>query len=117
MEDVTMGDYLWTAGQVVFEPQRGWSQCPGRKRTVDRVTPTGRAVIGLAQYNKGGRMIGNRYGARIVPFTDEHAAALDRWRRLGEAAELADTINWRSLTDAQLDIALPALRALQEQPK
>jgi hypothetical protein len=110
-----MGDYLWTAGQVVFEPTLGWHRSPGRKRTVDRVTPTGRAVIESDQYHKDGRAVGG-YG-HIVPFTDEHAAALALWERRLEAAEMADNIKWRSLTDDQLDIVLPALRALQEQPK
>jgi hypothetical protein len=103
----------WVAGQKVFEPaSRGWSGYPGRALTIDRVTPSGRAVIGATQYNQDGRQIGSRYAARIVPFTEEHAAELALWGRRREADRLAEGIKWRSLSDEQLDIALPALRAL-----
>ena len=106
------GDAKWAPGQRVFEPGRGWSGRPGRILTIDRVTPSGRAVIGPYQYDPGGRKLGERYGDRIVPLTDEHLSDIALWERQREARSLAEKIKWGSLDDEELNLALPALRAL-----
>lgn len=111
-----MTTFVWTVGQKVFEaaPRSHWGGFPGRALTIDRVTPSGRAVIGLAQYDPSGRQIGARgYNSNhIVPFTDEHEAEIVLFRRRMLAQDLADKIKWRALDAEQLDIAIPALEAL-----
>lgn len=109
--------YTWTPGQKVFEPSSGWGGCPGQALTIDRVTPSGRAVIGSRQYDPDGWPRGSRRAASIVPFTAEHQEAIDLWELQREADRLADKIKWRTLDRAALEIALPALRALNEEPK
>lgn len=106
----------WTAGQKVFLPayRSYWGGNPGQAKTIDRVTPSGRAVIGATQYAPDGRPVGDRRGERIEPFTEAHAAAILLWDRQILAERLADKIKWRTLDAAQLDIALPALQALIE---
>lgn len=104
----------WTAGQKVFQPayRSYWGGSPGQALTIDRVTPSGRAVIGSAQFAPDGRPVGDRRGEPIEPFTEKHAAAIRLWERQSLADRLADKIKWRTLDADQLDIALPALQAL-----
>lgn len=112
--------YTWTPGQKVFEPssRSHWGGSPGRALTIDRVTPSGRAVIGARQYDPDGWPRGNDgRGGSIVPFTPEHQEAIDLWKLRLEADQLAENIRWRTLDRAALEIALPALRALNEEPK
>lgn len=104
----------WTAGQKVFQRAHRayWGGNPGRALTIERVTPSGRAVINGVQYALDGRAVGDRRAERIEPFTESHAAAILLWERQSLADRLADKIKWRTLDAAQLDIALPALQAL-----
>lgn len=113
---MTDAHFLWKAGQKVFERavHSGWGGYPGRSLTIDRVTPSGRAVIGSTQYDATGRQLGtSRYnGSAIVPFTDKHEAEIILYRRRALADDLAGKIKWRTLDAEQLDIAIPALEAL-----
>lgn len=104
--------YEWKAGQAVWEASRGWGAFPGRKLTIDRVTPSGRAVIGSTQYDPDGTPRGDRYSNRIVPFTDEHQAELDLFKLRTEARDLADKIKWADLEADDLKRALPILQAI-----
>ena len=72
-----MTDHVWTAGQKVAL-FGGYGAQVARLMRVDRVTPSGRAVINRTQYNTEGYEIGvGRYSRqRIVPWTDEHAVRL-----------------------------------------
>lgn len=107
----------WFVGQRVWIEARGWSSLPGRTVTVDRVTPSGRAVVGLSQYDRDGYQIGGstgRYGReRIEPLTDDHLARLEEWKKQQEVAALADGVRWKDLTGRDLQVALELLRALK----
>lgn len=112
-----MADYDWAPGQVVFEPNNGWGGSPGDKRVIDRVTPSGRAVIGASSYDKKGRVIGGSgyRRCRIEPFTEEHAAEIALWGRRVSAGKIIESIKWRDLTPLQLDALEPALTLFAEQ--
>lgn len=69
----------WQVGQrVVVEftsiiGGRQWSI-----QTIERVTPSGRAVVGPAQYLPDGRLVGGSSGYRIRLATPEDEAGLER---------------------------------------
>lgn len=111
-------NYTWTAGQKVFEPSRsGWGGFPGRAFTIDRVTPSGRAVVGSTQYDREGRALGSRSASGIVPFTEEHQAELDLFARRREASDLANKIKWRTLEPEQSGHRTPCPARLDERAR
>jgi hypothetical protein len=115
MGDWMMVEYEWKPGQEVFEPARGWNGFPGHKKVIERVTPSGRAVVGSYQYDKSGYAIGGRGrhgGPSIMPFTPEHAQELTDWNQKRALLDAVDKIKWRDLTPEQVTAALPVIQSL-----
>lgn len=75
-----MTDQAWSAGQVVAY-YGAYDRVPQRQ-IIDRVTPSGIAVIGRSQYNKNGYARGDSgYSTpRIVPWEDGHAKQVRQHR-------------------------------------
>jgi len=107
-----MADYEWTAGQEVFLPAyRGWAGNPGRILVIDRVTPSGRAVIGSTTFDKSGREIGGTRYHRdyIIPATDQHRTDINNYARKQALLSAVETIKWRELTPEQVEELAPVL--------
>ncbi|MCC4295814.1 hypothetical protein [Brevundimonas aurantiaca] len=112
-----MSGYEWKVGQEVFVPYRGWGGNPGMVRTIDRVTPSGRAVVGHSTYDKTGREIGGgHYRGCILPATDDHRADIARFERKSAFLRMVETIKWSALTPEQIEELAPILRKYA-QPK
>lgn len=84
-----MADHKWQAGQWVIYCG-GRLERPGPVR-IDRVTPSGRAVIKGTQYGKDGHQIGGGWLAGLIrPATDsdhERACRYRIWTRIQRIAE------------------------------
>lgn len=112
-------DYKWEAGQKVFSPSTGWSDSPGAVVTIERVTPSGRAVIGGASYDKSGRMVGGGKWCvgRIEPVTEDHYLRIKQWNKKYKVMQLFGRVKARNLTDKQVDILLPILESIVDEQK
>lgn len=109
-----MTDYEWKAGQIVFAPSTGWGLSPGSRVKIDRVTPSGRAVIGSQTYDKRGSMIGGGKWcvSRIEPLTPEHEQAMADWKQKRTLLAAVEKIKWRELTPDEVAKALPLIQSL-----
>jgi hypothetical protein len=89
-----MEDTPFKPGVDVIIPSRGWSRSPGIFRKIDRVTPSGRVVVGHQTFD-GNHASGRLYerGGRdsLLIATEEH--------RQEEKAHQADLVIGRLLED------------------
>lgn len=108
-----MTDYKWEVGQRVSYSSRYHSKSI---ETIERVTPSGRAVIGYDQYGKDGIRIGCKtsggFGGyvAIMPLTPELEEQVER-------QQLCTAIgNWR-VTRISRNLTTPRIRELADQLK
>ena len=104
-------DYEWKPGQTVAF-YSNHARVPGR-RTIDRVTPSGRAGIMTMQFHKNGYLVGRGTwsSCKITPWSADTAALVAENDRRIAARLVADFIRSGIRDHATPDEIIDAVRA------